>query len=120
MKNAYVLLGKHRYQYAAAFFLLADCLSDSINVILTQLKDLQLAIAIARVYEGDDSAALVDLLEKKMLPLASQKGDRWMASWAYYILQKNDLGLKVLIVSHQTLILIFFWLNFEVSISQSL
>ncbi|KAI6249360.1 Regulator of V-ATPase in vacuolar membrane protein 1 [Erysiphe necator] len=113
MKNAYVLLGKHRYQYAAAFFLLADCLSDSINVILTQLKDLQLAIAIARVYEGDDSAALVDLLEKKMLPLASQKGDRWMASWAYYILQKNDLGLKVLIFPSHNLSDLSWAINFE-------
>ncbi|POS86224.1 hypothetical protein EPUL_000396, partial [Erysiphe pulchra] len=97
MKNAYVLLGKHRYEYAAAFFLLADCLGDSINVILTQLKDLQLAIAVARVYGGDESPAFVELLEKNVLPLASQNGDRWMASWAYYMLHKNNLCLRVLI-----------------------
>lgn len=97
MKNAYVLLGKHRYEYAASFFLLADCLGDSISVILTQLKDLQLAIAVARVYEGDESPALVELLEKRILPLASQNGDRWMASWAYYMLHKNYLCLRVLI-----------------------
>ncbi|RKF61109.1 Regulator of V-ATPase in vacuolar membrane protein 1 [Erysiphe neolycopersici] len=97
MKNAYVLLGKHRYEYAAAFFLLADCLGDSINVILTHLKDLQLAIAVARVYEGDESPALVELLEKKVLPLASQNEDRWMASWAYHMLHNNNSCLRVLI-----------------------
>ncbi|KAG1219301.1 hypothetical protein G6F68_021440 [Rhizopus microsporus] len=51
-KNAFALLGKQRFEYAAAFFLLADKLRDAVNVILRNVKDYQLAIAICRVYEG--------------------------------------------------------------------
>ncbi|RKF73443.1 Regulator of V-ATPase in vacuolar membrane protein 1 [Golovinomyces cichoracearum] len=96
MKNAYVLLGKHRYEYAAAFFLLADCLSDAINVILTQLKDLQLAITVARVYEDDRSPALMNLLENKVLPLAFREGNRWLASWTFWMLQKKEISCQIL------------------------
>lgn len=39
-------------EYAAAFFLLADKLRDAVNVILKNLKDFHLAIAVCRVYEG--------------------------------------------------------------------
>ena len=31
-KNAFVLLGQQRFEHAAAFFLLADCLEDSLEV----------------------------------------------------------------------------------------
>jgi hypothetical protein len=56
-------------EYAAAFFLLADCLKDAVNVILNQLKDLQLAIAVTRVYEGERGPILKNLLQDKVLPL---------------------------------------------------
>jgi hypothetical protein len=39
-------------EYAAAFFLLADKLSDAVNVCLKNMEDIQLAILIIRVYEG--------------------------------------------------------------------
>ena len=39
-------------EYAAAFFLLADKLSDAVNICIKNLKDIQLAIIIIRVYEG--------------------------------------------------------------------
>ncbi|KAI8852007.1 RAVE complex protein Rav1 C-terminal, partial [Chytridium lagenaria] len=53
-KNAYALLGKQRYEYAAAFFLLADKLKDAVNVCLKQLGDVQLAIVLCRIYEGEE------------------------------------------------------------------
>ncbi|MCQ8205883.1 hypothetical protein NP569_26720, partial [Vibrio parahaemolyticus] len=62
-KNAYALLGKRRFQYAAAFFLLAGRLGDAVEVCLRQLKDIQLAIAITRVYEGDSGPILRKLLQ---------------------------------------------------------
>lgn len=99
MKNAYALLGKHRYEYAAAFFLLADCLRDAINVILNQLKDLQLAVAVTRVYEGERGPVLRELLEEKVLPLAAQEGNRWLASWAFWMLHRRDMSVRALIVS---------------------
>ena len=85
-------------EYAAAFFLLADCLKDAINVILNQLKDLQLAITVARVYEGDRGPILKELLEEKVLPLAAQEGNRWLASWAFWMLHRRDMAVRALIV----------------------
>jgi len=66
LKNAYALMGKRRFEYAAAFFLLADHLQDAVNVCLNQLHDLQLAIAIARVYEGDNGPVLRKLLQNEI------------------------------------------------------
>jgi hypothetical protein len=100
LKNAYALLGKHRHEYAAAFFLLADCLRDAVNVIINQMKDIQLAIAITRVYEGEHGPVLKELLEEKVLPLAAQEGNRWLASWAFWMLHRRDMAVRALIVSH--------------------
>lgn len=53
LKNAFALLGKQRFEHAAAFFLLAGSLNDAIEVCLNKLNDLQLALIITRLYEGD-------------------------------------------------------------------
>lgn len=86
--------------YAAAFFLLADCLKDAVNVCLNQLKDLQLAVAITRVFEGDNGPVLRELLEEKVLPLAAQEGNRWLASWAFWMLRRRDMAVRALVVSN--------------------
>jgi hypothetical protein len=89
-----------RLEYAAAFFLLADCLKDAVNVILNQLKDLQLAIAVTRVYEGERGPVLKELLEEKVLPLAAQEGNRWLAAWAFWMLHRRDMSVRALIVTY--------------------
>ncbi|KAL8709370.1 MAG: hypothetical protein Q9220_005864 [cf. Caloplaca sp. 1 TL-2023] len=97
LKNAYALLGKRRFEYAAAFFLLAGNLRDSVNVCLHQMKDLQLAVTVARVYEGDNGLVLRTLLEEKILPQAAMEGNRWLATWAFWMLGKSDLAIRALI-----------------------
>lgn len=120
LKNAYALLGKRRFgtldcnvlilltdpllEYAAAFFLLAGNLQDAINVCANQLHDIQLAIAVARVYDGDDSSALRSLLEEKVLPQAAFEGNRWLATWAFWMLGQRDMAVRVLISPVYTLI----------------
>ncbi|KAG9233033.1 WD repeat protein-like protein [Amylocarpus encephaloides] len=104
LKNAYALLGKHRHEYAAAFFLLGDCLKDAVNVILNQLKDLQLAIAVTRVYEGEHGPVLRELLQAKVLPLAAQEGNRWLASWAFWMLHRRDMSVRALVSPVYTLL----------------
>lgn len=86
-------------EYSAAFFLLADRLQDAVNVCLNQLRDLQLAIAIARVYEGDQGPVLRKLLEEEVLNIAAQEGNRWLASWAFWMLHRRDMAVRALIVS---------------------
>lgn len=85
-------------EYAAAFFLLAGNLHDAVNVCAHQLQDLQLAVAIARVYEGDDGLVLRSLLEDKILPQAALEGNRWLASWTFWMLGRRDMAVRVLIV----------------------
>ncbi|KAI2625470.1 RAVE protein 1 C terminal-domain-containing protein [Xylaria nigripes] len=104
LKNAYALLSKRRFEYAAAFFLLADHLEDAVNVCLNQIKDLQLAIAIARVYEGDNGIVLKKLLENEVLALAAQEGNRWLASWAFWMLKRRDMAVRALITPVYTLL----------------
>lgn len=104
LKNAYALLGKRRFEYAAAFFLLAGNLQDAVNVCAHQLQDLQLAIAIARVYDGDDSLVLRSLLEDRILPLAALEGNRWLATWAFWMLGRRDVAVRVLISPVYTLV----------------
>lgn len=104
LKNAYALLGKRRFEYAAAWFLLAGNLLDAVNVCANQLHDLQLAIAVTRVYDGDDSTVLRSLLEDKVLPQAAMEGDRWLATWAYWMLGRRDMAVRVLIVPVYTLV----------------
>ncbi|KAI5862248.1 regulator of V-ATPase in vacuolar membrane protein [Durotheca rogersii] len=97
LKNAYALLSKRRFAYAAAFFLLAGHLQDAVNVCLNQIKDLQLAIAITRVYEGDSGPTLRRLLENEVLDLAAQEGNRWLASWAFWMLGRRDIAVRALV-----------------------
>ncbi|KAL9123438.1 MAG: hypothetical protein Q9187_000008 [Circinaria calcarea] len=104
LKNAYALLGKRRFDYAAAFFLLAGNLRDAVNVCASQLQDMQLAIAVARVYEGDDGIVLRELLEDKVLPLAAVEGNRWLATWAFWMLGRRDLAVRALISPIATLL----------------
>ncbi|GAW22071.1 hypothetical protein ANO14919_116060 [Xylariales sp. No.14919] len=104
LKNAYALLSKRRFEYAAAFFLLADHLQDAVNVCLNQIKDLQLAIAIARVYEGDTGIVLRRLLQNEVLAVAAQEGNRWLASWAFWMLKRRDMAVRALITPVFTLL----------------
>jgi len=62
------------------------------------MKDLQLAIAVTRVYEGERGPILKELLEEKVLPLAAQEGNRWLASWAFWMLRRRDMAVRALIV----------------------
>ncbi|KAL4778922.1 RAVE protein 1 C terminal-domain-containing protein [Aspergillus varians] len=104
LKNAYALLGRRRFEYAATFFLLADHLRDAVHVCLNQVGDLQLAIAITRAYEGDDGPVLKEILETRVLPEAATDGNRWMASWAFWMLGRRDMAVRSLISPVESLI----------------
>ena len=63
------------------------------------MGDLQLAIAISRASEGDNGPVLRAILEEKVLPEAASEGNRWMASWAFWMLGRRDMAVRALIVS---------------------
>jgi len=104
LKNAYALMGKRRFKYAAALFLLAGNLKDAMSVLSNQLNDMQLAIAVARVYEGDDGPILKEFLEDRVLPQAAVDGNRWLATWAFWMLGRRDKAVRALILPLDTLL----------------
>ncbi|XP_052742471.1 dmX-like protein 2 isoform X1 [Bicyclus anynana] len=65
LKNAFVLLGRQRFEHAAAFFLLGGALKDALEVLITRLGDLQLAMVVARLFESDN--ALPNSLKKLLM-----------------------------------------------------
>ncbi|OCF41725.1 hypothetical protein I317_04429 [Kwoniella heveanensis CBS 569] len=101
VKNAYALLSKQRYEYAAAFFMLAGQPKDAINICLRHLKDWQLGVALARVIDPHDTPGagplLKWILEDTVLPIAFKGGHRWLATWAFWTLGRRDLAVRILI-----------------------
>ncbi|XP_045511959.1 dmX-like protein 2 isoform X5 [Pieris brassicae] len=77
LKNAFVLLGRQRFEHAAAFFLLGGALKDALEVLITRLGDLQLAMVIARLYESETTLppSLKKLIMDEILGGDSENGD---------------------------------------------
>lgn len=99
-KNAFALLSKHRPYLAACFFLLGDKLKDCVNVLVKKCEDIDLAIAVARVYEGNTvGPVLTSLLLDFMLPTALKKGDRWLMTYIFHSLGEERASLMSLVVS---------------------
>lgn len=96
-KNAYALMGKRRFHYSAAFFLLADDPSSAVGVLAGQCEDPQFAIAVARLYCGDGSVVLRKLLEDRVVPQAKAEGNRWLLSWCHNILLEKSSAANVLV-----------------------
>jgi hypothetical protein len=97
-KNAYALMGKRRFEYAAAFFLLANDPASAIRILAGQCQDLPLAIAVARVYCDDGSPELMKFMEERVLPSARQAGDRWLLSWVHEMMGHSHLAAQALVV----------------------
>mgnify|MGYP001759188977 CR=1 FL=1 len=88
-KNAFALMSQRRFLFAAAFFLLGGALQDAVNVCVRQLDDMDLAIAVARVYEEDDHGPVfLRLVEQHVVPHALATGDRWLGAWALLVLDR--------------------------------
>ncbi|KAF2861564.1 hypothetical protein K470DRAFT_256930 [Piedraia hortae CBS 480.64] len=96
-KNAYALMGKRRFEYAAAFFLLADDPASACGVLAAQCGDCDLAVAVARVYAGEGSEVLRTLVEGRVIEPARGEGDRWRLCWGYEILGRRDEARECLV-----------------------
>ncbi|KAK5133602.1 hypothetical protein LTR08_007550 [Meristemomyces frigidus] len=96
-KNAYALMGKRRFEYAAAFFLLADDAASAVSLLAGQCDDTMLAIAVARLYGGDGSPVVRKLLEDRLMPRATTDGDRWLMSWCNAVLLQRQEAAQALV-----------------------
>jgi hypothetical protein len=66
LKNSYVLMGQHRHELAAAFFLLGGALDEAAGVCCKNLRDPQLALLVCRLKEGADGPVARELLKKEV------------------------------------------------------
>ncbi|KAL6608107.1 hypothetical protein ACP70R_041170 [Stipagrostis hirtigluma subsp. patula] len=80
LKNAYVLMGRHQWELAIAFFLLGGDISSAITVCAKNLQDEQLAIVICRLVEGFGGPLERNLISNVLLPSSVEKGDHWLSS----------------------------------------
>lgn len=96
-KNAYALMGKRRFEYAAAFFLLADDPASATSLLAGQCEDIMLAIAVARLYSGDHADVTRKLLEQRLIQQATQSNDRWLLSWCHTMLNETPTAADVLL-----------------------
>ncbi|XP_024858269.1 dmX-like protein 2 isoform X3 [Kryptolebias marmoratus] len=108
LKNAFSLLGKQRFEQAAAFFLLAGSLKDAIEVLMEKMEDLQLAMIVARLYEADfeNSSTCQGLLHEKVLGCNRDGSgyhcsrlhpDPFLRSIAYWIMKDYTRALDTLL-----------------------
>lgn len=80
MKNAYVLMGKHRHELAASFFLLGGDIASAVSVCTKNLGDPQLGLVICRLLEGGDGSIGSEVIRKQLIPAARLSSDCWLAS----------------------------------------
>ncbi|XP_014484134.1 PREDICTED: dmX-like protein 2 [Dinoponera quadriceps] len=110
LKNAFALLGKQRFEHAAAFFLLAGALKDAIDVCLNRLSDIQLAMVIARLYENDTSSPNMRRLLYEEILGCDKEGqnqdisrvhpDPFLRSMALWILKDYSGSLNTLLLTN--------------------
>ncbi|KAF2227537.1 RAVE protein 1 C terminal-domain-containing protein [Elsinoe ampelina] len=96
-KNAFALMGKRRFEYAAAFFLLADDLRAALGVLENQLGDVEMAVAVGRVYGGDEAGEVRDLVRRRVVGEAVRRGDRWGVSWGLWFLGEKGKAVRALV-----------------------
>ena len=102
LKNAFALLGMQRFEHAAAFFLLAGKLWDAVEVCVSRLEDLQLALVITRLYEGDNGDVYQRLLKEYVLGISAgtsqsrleASSDPFLRSMAHWLLQDYPASLE--------------------------
>ena len=94
-KNAFALLSKRRYEYAAAFFILAGKIRDAVMVCIKQCQDWQLGLLIAKL--SKDNEFFEDILKTHALSYAIQTFDRGLIHCILWKLKNYNLAIKVLV-----------------------
>ncbi|XP_047057254.1 uncharacterized protein LOC124663619 [Lolium rigidum] len=105
LKNAYVLLGRHQWELAIAFFLLGGDASSALNVCAKNLQDEQLALVICRLVEGSGGPLERNLISNVLLPDAAEKGDHWLSSLLEWMLGNYSQSVSKLFGCHPKLLL---------------
>lgn len=99
MKNAFALLGKHRYLDSAYFFLLAGKLPDCSSILNNKLNDFDLSLLVNKLYSfvRNETIDLKPLVNQYLLSSIISSGNKWYTSWMFYELNDMELSTVSLI-----------------------
>jgi len=95
-KNAFALLSQKKLSLSIAFFLLGGYVSDAVQVAIDHLKDLELAVLICRLMDGEKSDALKTILKEVFIEKGRQYGDPFLASFGFWKLEMYIESLNVI------------------------
>ena len=101
-KNAFELLRQKRFELACAFFVLAKVPHNAVDVCVRYMADWSLGLLIAQHVRHSGSAEcqveaeaeLQRVLMEDLHPLASDAGDPWLDSLAYWHAAKYDCAMQ--------------------------
>ena len=93
-RNAYQLLSQKKYIAAAAFYLLGNHINEAVQVALVHLKDIQLAVTICRLMEGDNSEELKNIYSEYYIGQGTKCKDPWLTSLGYWLCGKHMESLN--------------------------
>ena len=82
MKNAFILQSRHDYLKAAAYFLLAGHIDESLQIIVKYAHDPQLALFLAVLLEGDNSSSYHAIMDH-MIAVAWNQHDLLLQATCY-------------------------------------
>lgn len=99
MKNAFALLGKHRYLDSAYFFLLGDKVKDCCSMINNKLHDFQLSLLVSKLYNFVRNRDIdnTSLIENYLVQEVIEDGNKWMNSWMFWELGDKNSSIQALI-----------------------
>lgn len=111
LKNAYVLMGKHRHELAATFFILGGDINSAAKICAKNLNDPQLALVICSLMEGVNGPIGQDIILKYALPIARDTRDSWLASMLQVgqLLRNLHIGFSIFLLLSFCCVL---WLSF--------
>jgi hypothetical protein len=90
-KNAMVLLSRKQYEMSIAFFILSNKIKDACTVAIEKMRDINLAVLICRLIEGDEGPQLKSILDQYFIHEGKTCDDPWLVSTALWW-QKDYFG----------------------------
>ena len=98
-KNAYVLLSKKKYMLCASFFLLGKNIKDCVNVLIDYLHDIQLAVLVCRLVEGEKSENLKRIYTDYFIKKGEEIDDPYLRLFGYWNTEQYIMALNTLCIN---------------------
>lgn len=95
-KNGYELRKQMKFEMSAAFFILGGQIESAVEVLAESLFDPQMALVVARLKEGEDSAIYKTVVKDYFLATALKEKDPWLASISYTLLADHAESINCL------------------------